>query len=42
MKLPPEFDDDDEFAGMRGLVLAIIGSAVFYAVIAGSIYLYAR
>ena len=42
MNLSPEFDDDDGYTGMRGLVLAIIGSAVFYAVIAGSIYLYAR
>ena len=32
MKLPPEFDDERPGEGMRGLVLAIVGSLIFYAI----------
>ena len=38
MKLPPEFDDERPGEGMRGLVLAIVGSLIFYAVIAAFIF----
>ena len=37
MSLPPEFDDERPGDGMRGLVLAIVGSLIFYAVIAAFI-----
>ena len=38
MKLPPEFDDERPGEGMRGLVLAMVGSLIFYAVIAAFIF----
>ena len=38
MSLPPEFDDERPGEGMRGLVLAIFGSLIFYAVIAAFIF----
>lgn len=37
MKLPPEFNNELPGDGMRGLVLAIVGSLIFYAVIAAFI-----
>ena len=38
MTLPPEFDDERPGEGMRGVVLAIVGSLIFYAVIAAFIF----
>lgn len=37
MKLPPEFKDELPGDGMHGLVLAIVGCLIFYAVIAAFI-----